>query len=47
VGAGYAEEAHYLRVHVAHIRRKLDRDPSRPQIVLTAAGVGCRLAPEA
>jgi two-component system KDP operon response regulator KdpE len=45
-GAGYAEETHYLRVHVAHIRRKLERDPSRPEIVLTEAGVGYRLAPE-
>jgi len=45
-GPGYGEETHYLRVHVAHIRRKLEDDPARPQIVLTDAGVGYRLAPE-
>ena len=46
-GAGYGHETHYLRVHVAHIRRKLERDPARPEVVLTDAGVGYRLAPEA
>jgi two-component system KDP operon response regulator KdpE len=45
-GPGYGDETHYLRVHVAHIRRKLEDDPARPQIVLTDAGVGYRLAPE-
>jgi two-component system KDP operon response regulator KdpE len=45
-GPGYADETHYLRVHVAHIRRKLERDPARPEIILTDAGVGYRLAPE-
>jgi two-component system KDP operon response regulator KdpE len=45
-GPEYTRETHYLRVHVAHIRRKLERDPARPEIVLTDAGVGYRLAPE-
>jgi two-component system, OmpR family, KDP operon response regulator KdpE len=45
-GPGYGQETHYLRVHVAHIRRKLERDPARPEILLTDAGVGYRLAPE-
>jgi two-component system, OmpR family, KDP operon response regulator KdpE len=45
-GPGYGDETHYLRVHVAHIRAKLEPDPSRPQIVLTDPGVGYRLAPE-
>jgi two-component system KDP operon response regulator KdpE len=45
-GPAYGDETHYLRVHVAHIRRKLERDPARPEIVLTDAGVGYRLAPE-
>jgi two-component system KDP operon response regulator KdpE len=45
-GPGYGDETHYLRVHVAHIRRKLERDPARPEILLTDAGVGYRLAPE-
>jgi two-component system, OmpR family, KDP operon response regulator KdpE len=45
-GPGYGEETHYLRVHIAHIRGKLERDPARPEILLTDAGVGYRLAPE-
>jgi two-component system, OmpR family, KDP operon response regulator KdpE len=42
-GPEYGAETHYLRVHVAHIRRKLERDPSRPQLIVTEPGVGYRL----
>jgi two-component system, OmpR family, KDP operon response regulator KdpE len=42
-GPAYGEETHYLRVHVAHIRVKLERDASLPQIVLTDPGVGYRM----
>jgi two-component system, OmpR family, KDP operon response regulator KdpE len=42
-GPGYGEETHYLRVHVAHIRAKLEADPSRPRYVITEPGVGYRL----
>jgi two-component system, OmpR family, KDP operon response regulator KdpE len=44
-GPQYGTETHYLRVHVAHIRAKVERDPSRPELVLTEPGVGYRLAP--
>jgi two-component system KDP operon response regulator KdpE len=30
-------------VHVAHIRAKLESDPSRPRYVITEPGVGYRL----
>jgi two-component system, OmpR family, KDP operon response regulator KdpE len=43
-GPAYAEETHYLRVHVAHIRAKLELDPARPQYLITEPGVGYRLA---
>jgi two-component system, OmpR family, KDP operon response regulator KdpE len=42
-GPSYSDETHYLRVHVAHIRRKLELDPSRPRYLITEPGVGYRL----
>jgi two-component system, OmpR family, KDP operon response regulator KdpE len=30
-------------VHVAHIRAKLERDPARPQYLITEPGIGYRL----
>jgi two-component system KDP operon response regulator KdpE len=42
-GPQYVEESHYLRVHVAHIRAKIERDPSRPRYLITEPGVGYRL----
>ena len=35
---------HYLRVHVANLRRKIERDTLRPRLILTEAGVGYRFA---
>jgi two-component system KDP operon response regulator KdpE len=42
-GPEFGEETHYLRVHVAHIRAKLEPDPSRPRYLITEPGVGFRL----
>jgi two-component system KDP operon response regulator KdpE len=42
-GPQYVDETHYLRVHVAHVRSKLERDPSRPRYIITEPGVGYRL----
>ena len=42
-GPGSAEQTHYLRVHMAALRRKIEIDPARPQWLLTEAGVGYRL----
>jgi two-component system KDP operon response regulator KdpE len=42
-GPQYGEETHYLRVHVAHIRAKLEADPARPRYLITEPGVGYRL----
>ena len=41
-GPEYGSETNYLRVHMAHIRRKLERDPSRPRYFLTEPGMGYR-----
>ncbi|MBI4539470.1 MAG: response regulator transcription factor [Gemmatimonadetes bacterium] len=34
----------YLRVYVAHLRRKIEADPVRPQLIITEPGVGYRFA---
>ena len=44
--ANATEQAHYLRVYMAHLRRKLETDAARPRYLLTEAGVGYRLAAE-
>ena len=45
-GPNQAEQAHYLRVYTAQLRRKLEADPARPRYLLTEPGVGYRLAAE-
>jgi two-component system KDP operon response regulator KdpE len=38
-----AGDAHtYLRVHIANLRRKIERDPVRPRLIVTEPGVGYR-----
>ncbi|MCK9284922.1 MAG: two-component system response regulator KdpE [Rhodocyclaceae bacterium] len=41
-GPGYAENSHYLRVYVGHLRQKLEHDPARPRHILTEIGIGYR-----
>ena len=43
-GPPYAEQAHYLRVYMAQLRRKLERDPARQWYLVTEPGVGYRFA---
>jgi len=45
-GRSYGDAQAYLRVHVAHLRRKLEADPVRPRYIRTEAGVGYRFAAE-
>jgi two-component system KDP operon response regulator KdpE len=42
-GPRQGAEAHYLRVYMAHLRRKLEPDLARPRLFMTEAGVGYRL----
>ncbi len=46
-GPQYQTEANYLRVHVAHLRRKLEPDPSQPRYLLTEPGMCYRFCPGA
>ena len=43
-GPAYGEESNYLRVHMAHVRRKLEPVPGRPRYILTEPGMGYRFA---
>lgn len=42
-GAAYASQTHYVRVHLAELRKKIEADPSRPKLLVTEPGVGYRL----
>ena len=46
-GPQYERETHYLRVHLAAIRRKLEPAPSLPRYFVTEAGLGYRFVPDA
>jgi two-component system KDP operon response regulator KdpE len=41
-GYGYIEQTQYLRVFVAHIRKKIEDDPTRPELLVTESGIGYR-----
>jgi len=41
-GPGHADQTHYLRVYMAQLRRKIERDPARPKLLSTEPGVGYR-----
>ncbi len=41
-GPGYGDESNYLRVHMAHLRRKLEPDRARPRYLITEPGMGYR-----
>ena len=40
---GYDRETNYLRVFMAQLRRKLEKDPARPTLFITDPGIGYRL----
>jgi len=45
-GPTHVEHAHYLRVYLGQLRRKIERDPAQPRYLLTEPGVGYRLVGE-
>ncbi len=42
-GPGYERQKHMLQVNISNLRNKLEREPARPQYILTEPGVGYRL----
>jgi len=42
-GPTHASQTHHLRVHMAELRKKVERDPARPRLLVTEPGVGYRL----
>lgn len=45
-GPTYADDPGVLRVFINQLRRKLERDPARPRLIVTEPGVGYRLLPD-
>jgi len=45
-GPSHEDQAHYVRVYMAHLRHKLETEPARPRYLLTEPGVCYRLAAE-
>lgn len=45
-GPQHSEQAQYLRVYMAQLRRKLEKDSARPRHLLTEPGIGYRLMQE-
>lgn len=41
-GFGYLEQTQYLRVFMAQLRKKIEDNPSLPQLLLTEPGIGYR-----
>jgi two-component system, OmpR family, KDP operon response regulator KdpE len=41
-GPGHQEDMHYVRVHMANLRKKIEALPSMPRHLITETGVGYR-----
>ncbi|WP_329832587.1 winged helix-turn-helix domain-containing protein [Streptomyces sp. BE133] len=41
-GDEHRKDSHYLRVHMATLRQKLEADPAHPQHLITEPGLGYR-----
>lgn len=42
-GPAHAENGHYLRIYMGHLRHKLEDDPAQPRYLITETAVGYRL----
>lgn len=46
-GPGYLDRDHYVRIHMSHLRQKLEADPAQPRHLLTEIATGYRLVVDA
>jgi len=44
-GSSHADDTHYVRVYMGHLRSKLELDPSQPRHLITETGIGYRFVP--
>ncbi|NUZ07930.1 response regulator [Piscinibacter koreensis] len=44
-GPGHADDTHYVRVHMANLRKKVEDDASMPRHLLAEPGIGYRFRP--
>lgn len=42
-GEEYVDEIDYLKVHIRHVRGKIESDPSHPTLIVTERGLGYRM----
>jgi len=42
-GDAYADNAQTIRVHIAQLRKKIEKNPALPELLITEPGVGYRL----
>ncbi len=41
-GHSYLEQTQYLRVFIAQLRKKIEDNPSKPELLITESGIGYR-----
>ena len=44
-GPAHIDQGHYVRIHMAHLRQKLEDDPAQPRHLVTETAIGYRLIP--
>lgn len=44
-GPGHAQDTHYVRVHMANLRKKIETNTAMPRHLVTEAGIGYRFVP--
>ena len=43
-GHSYSGQTQYLRVFIAQLRKKIENDPSKPELLITESGIGYRFS---